>query len=405
MITPVFPSRRAERFAQLLDEAAGARRHHSWSDADSDLTGMVTIGQRVTTLPLVVEVGSRVPNRTAREPDGPHRAGGHRRHRDRARGRRHRSSAGSATCCPAAAPAARSSRPIAAGSLGAFGVSAASGDAMPGDTLYGVKRSAEQAQLALAGSDVSRGQLNLEFARKRLAEAGALGSDLDGSTRCSTTWTATCARASGCSPSPRSTEARRPVCTRSSSSPATSSRSWPTWPTGSTARRKARATESLDLLDRDQRACRRAAAHASSVPAPQVPTDELGALPVVCGNAAPPAHAQRSGAPEATPKPTGPATPTTGAPDRGGRSAAAGPSQSAEASPRRDGRRRPRASRTTTACSTASSGPSRACSAELTRATTAPGDISPGAVHLVRLGTRWSLGLGSRAEGRPRTHD
>ena len=66
---------------------------------------------------------------------------------------------------------------MAAGSFGAFGVSAASGDAIPGDALYGVKRSAEQAQLALAGSDVSRGQLNLEFAKKRLAEAGALGGD------------------------------------------------------------------------------------------------------------------------------------------------------------------------------------------------------------------------------------
>jgi len=56
VITSVFPSRRAERFAQLLDEAAGARRHHAWSVDDDDLGAMVTIGQRVSTLPLVVEV-------------------------------------------------------------------------------------------------------------------------------------------------------------------------------------------------------------------------------------------------------------------------------------------------------------------------------------------------------------
>ena len=177
MITPVFPSRRAERFAQLLDEAAGARRHHSRSDADSDLTGMVTIGQRVTTLPLVVEVDNefrtglraslmaRIEREgigaTAAEPeaDTPQNVG-------------------SVTCCRSGRTRSAIIATVAAGSFGAFGVSAASGDAMPGDTLYKVKRSAEQAQLALAGSDVSRGQLNLDFARKRLTEAGGVGGDM-----------------------------------------------------------------------------------------------------------------------------------------------------------------------------------------------------------------------------------
>lgn len=54
------------------------------------------------------------------------------------------------------------------------GVSAASSDANPGDPLYNVKRSREAAQLALARSDVSRGQLHLEFAQRRLREASAV---------------------------------------------------------------------------------------------------------------------------------------------------------------------------------------------------------------------------------------
>lgn len=66
---------------------------------------------------------------------------------------------------------------LAAGVLGLSGVSVASGDAIPGDTLYPVKRSTERAQLALAGSDVNRGQLYLEFARNRLTEAGRVIDD------------------------------------------------------------------------------------------------------------------------------------------------------------------------------------------------------------------------------------
>jgi hypothetical protein len=62
---------------------------------------------------------------------------------------------------------------VAAGTLALSGMSAASGDAMPGDALYGVKRSTERAQLALASSNISRGQLYLYFARTRMTEAGS----------------------------------------------------------------------------------------------------------------------------------------------------------------------------------------------------------------------------------------
>jgi hypothetical protein len=329
VITPVFPSRRAERFAQLLDEAAGARRHHSWSDADSDLTGMVTIGQRVTTLPLVVEVDpefrtglraslmARIEREgigaTATEPEveSPHR----RKLGDLVPSGRTRSAI-IAT--------------IAAGSFGAFGVSAASGDAMPGDTLYKVKRSAEQAQLALAGSDMSRGQLNLDFARKRLAEAGALGNnaarldpvldDMDTGMREGSRLLTTAAvdrgEVAGLQAVQLFARDQQPILANLANrldGPA-----------------KVRATESVDLL---KRISERASGLQNTVKCPdlQVPTDELGALPVVCGNAAPPpTRSIPDPAPEATPKPTGTTAGAT-APTTGGRNAAAGPSESAEA--------------------------------------------------------------------------
>jgi Domain of unknown function (DUF5667) len=52
-------------------------------------------------------------------------------------------------------------------------MSAASGDAMPGDALYSAKRATEGARLALTTSDMVRGQLYLEFAGTRATEARA----------------------------------------------------------------------------------------------------------------------------------------------------------------------------------------------------------------------------------------
>lgn len=63
------------------------------------------------------------------------------------------------------------------GTVAVSGVSAASGDALPGETLYGVKRSTEKAQLALAGNDLGRAQLYLEFARTRIQEAAEVVGD------------------------------------------------------------------------------------------------------------------------------------------------------------------------------------------------------------------------------------
>jgi hypothetical protein len=76
---------------------------------------------------------------------------------------------------------------LAGATIGAIllsGVSVASTGSLPGDALYRLKISTEQAQVAMAGSAASRGQLYLGFARSRLAEAtrvdrGRLASTLD----------------------------------------------------------------------------------------------------------------------------------------------------------------------------------------------------------------------------------
>ncbi|AWZ13955.1 DUF5667 domain-containing protein [Streptomyces sp. ICC1] len=78
-------------------------------------------------------------------------------------------------------PRSRWSKGIAAGGLtvgvaaGAFsGVAAASTDALPGDHLYPVKRGMEDIRLGMADDDSDRGELYLDQASNRLAEARRL---------------------------------------------------------------------------------------------------------------------------------------------------------------------------------------------------------------------------------------
>ncbi|MDT0309644.1 DUF5667 domain-containing protein [Streptomyces sp. DSM 44917] len=78
-------------------------------------------------------------------------------------------------------PRSRLSKGLAAGGLtvgvaaGAFGgVAAASTDALPGDTLYGLKRGMEDLRLDFARGDVDRGRLYLDHAATRLGEAHRL---------------------------------------------------------------------------------------------------------------------------------------------------------------------------------------------------------------------------------------
>ncbi|SEG65914.1 hypothetical protein SAMN05216223_107383 [Actinacidiphila yanglinensis] len=79
------------------------------------------------------------------------------------------------------APRSRLSRRIAVGGLtmgvaaGAFGgVAAASTNALPGDSLYGLKRSMEDIKLDMAGNDASRGKVYLDMASTRMQEARRL---------------------------------------------------------------------------------------------------------------------------------------------------------------------------------------------------------------------------------------
>ncbi|UYQ63649.1 DUF5667 domain-containing protein [Streptomyces peucetius] len=78
-------------------------------------------------------------------------------------------------------PRSRWSKGLAAGGLtvgvaaGAFGgVAAASSDALPGDSLYGLKRGMEDFKLGLADDESDRGELYLDQASTRLSEARRL---------------------------------------------------------------------------------------------------------------------------------------------------------------------------------------------------------------------------------------
>ncbi|MFI2710100.1 DUF5667 domain-containing protein [Micromonospora sp. NPDC018662] len=177
MDSDLFSGRRAERFAQLLDEANGGRRHHVRSRADGELTALVEVGRRLTVERPTVEVdaefrtGLRAMLVATAEREGVTATTG----------------AGAATGgLGALLPAITGRRArargailvgVAAGAIALSGISAASENALPGDALYGMKRSTERAQLALASSDISRGQLFLDFARTRLDEAATVRDD------------------------------------------------------------------------------------------------------------------------------------------------------------------------------------------------------------------------------------
>ncbi len=188
MNSVLFYRRRAERFAQLLDEAHGGRRHHVRSPVDNDLADVVAIGHRESALKHSVDVDVdpefRMSLRAAlvaaaeREGIGAIADTGATVDLEAFR-------------AAATAPKQRARRlrtrgailaGVAVGAIAISGMSAASENAVPGDALYGVKRSTERAQLALASSDLSKGQLFLDFARNRLSEARAV-KDSDGFAR------------------------------------------------------------------------------------------------------------------------------------------------------------------------------------------------------------------------------
>ncbi len=208
-----------ESFAALLDEAGTGRHHRRPDDADPqllallDVTRMLARSARPTTavparqLPTLDEVAGPSPafrekllDRLMQEIP---RASGESVAVPGGRGRRvaPRPRQGDTDLvAPAAQPSARLANQktqvirvvkqslsgrarlaalvgVAAGALAISGVSLASGDAVPGDTLYSVKSLGEQARLFLAGSDADRGRLHLDFARIRLVEARQVGPD------------------------------------------------------------------------------------------------------------------------------------------------------------------------------------------------------------------------------------
>jgi hypothetical protein len=181
MNASLFDRARAERFAQLMDEANGGRRHHARSRLDDELAELVATSQQLQSMPISAQAAPSFKRdlraqllatavregigSTAQPEVRPRRAFG-RTHQEGFSPR----------------PRARGAIVvgIAAGTLALSGVSMASGEAMPGDALYGMKRSTERAQLALASSDLTRGQLYLDFARTRLTEAHAVRSDPNG---------------------------------------------------------------------------------------------------------------------------------------------------------------------------------------------------------------------------------
>ncbi|MGC5308431.1 DUF5667 domain-containing protein [Micromonospora zamorensis] len=176
----LFSRRRAERFAQLLDEANGARRHHVRSRVDGQLAPLVAVGQRLAVDPPAVEVNpdfrtglrAMLLATAEREGLGTAPAASEPTTTTTTRGR----------LLPAVTARRARARGailigIAAGAIAVSGISAASENAVPGDALYGMKRSTERAQLALASSDISRGQLFLDFARTRVGEAAKLRGD------------------------------------------------------------------------------------------------------------------------------------------------------------------------------------------------------------------------------------
>lgn len=180
MTTSLWHRRRTERFAQLLEEASGVRRHRVRSPHDEELAPLVTLRHQLVKTPapqidpefrtglramLVATAEREGIGATATPEPAPARRTPHSRH---------------ATSLFARGPRARTAvvAGVAAGAV-AFGMSNASANAVPGDALYGVKRSTERAQLALASSEVGRAQLYLDFARTRLAEAGTVHGGLD----------------------------------------------------------------------------------------------------------------------------------------------------------------------------------------------------------------------------------
>ncbi|MER7111290.1 DUF5667 domain-containing protein [Streptomyces sp. NPDC000229] len=183
MIANVSAHRRANAFAQALEEKAAEQPEASVEPTDQgrllalanglgelpkpELDPDVKVVQRAQLVAAMeamfaegsASAGPTVPEQRAATGRGAHRATALRKLR----------------------PRSRWSKGLAAGGLtvgvaaGAFsGVAAASSDALPGDSLYGLKRGMEDLKLGMADDDADRGEIYLDQASTRLNEARRL---------------------------------------------------------------------------------------------------------------------------------------------------------------------------------------------------------------------------------------
>jgi hypothetical protein len=180
MTTSLRHRRRADRFAQLLDEASGGRRQRRRNPLDEQLADLVALRHQLvanTPLPEIdpeFRAGLRAMLVATAEREGI----GATAQPEPAEPTPQRTRTSLARPIRALRTRTAVIAGMAVGAVAFTGMSTASENAMPGDALYGVKRSTERAQLALASSDVGRGALYLSFAQTRLAEARLLGGDL-----------------------------------------------------------------------------------------------------------------------------------------------------------------------------------------------------------------------------------
>ncbi|MFC9883548.1 DUF5667 domain-containing protein [Streptomyces libani] len=188
MIANVSVHRRANAFAQALEEqvlegaaaedqvdnpaqAPGEARLLAVADGLGKLPGpeMATEVKTVQRAQLIAAMEAAfaegAPSDGARVPEQREHKGAHRATKSIGRLR----------------PRSRLSKGLAAGGLtvgvaaGAFsGVAAASSDALPGDSLYGLKRGMEDLRLGMADDDSDRGQLLLDQASTRMMEVRRL---------------------------------------------------------------------------------------------------------------------------------------------------------------------------------------------------------------------------------------
>ena len=198
MTPPDLDRQNTERFAQLVDSREPLPDQRGFP-AD-DLAGLAAIGRRLSSVQIAVAVDPTFrADFRAELVAAAERAQAERQQAARATGQLAASptpvtplarlSAGLVGLAKARAllgssPETRRARTrgaiiaaVAAGAIAVSGISTASEDSVPGDALYGMKRSTERAQLAMAGSDLSRAELLLGFAGTRAGEAQAVRGD------------------------------------------------------------------------------------------------------------------------------------------------------------------------------------------------------------------------------------